>query len=426
MPLAKTDLIWLQRKTLEGEGIISDLLREIPTFESEPFRIGNKTNEYLRLIARKPLDSDPLPDREFVPVAAVSKGYSLVQHKNLLKEVLKGLAKFEKFVSDPHTLRARLRLSKYGARMWVTFLFPNCQFDPGDGYPVVLTLNCFNSTDKSVAVRIEFAWHRNISDTEMVSRSFKKIHFKLSIKKDIDEDIRVFFALQLKRLQNEQNLYRKWYETKIDWTSVVSWLNKVVAPKWGTLAALRAHQIIKTGHDIEFENACQIAKTEEGIEIENVKSISKPLQLENFDFITEYRLQNQGEIDVKRIQHFLSRMAPDNLSDQDQLFFQGKGDQQNWIEFVSDSVLRNNKVRFINIKTGDEVPGLFTPVDNVYHISQVLSWLATERKTIIGKDRTIEDQLERLRQIPPLMDDLLKQAKLPVTLRIGREYKKSK
>ena len=66
-----------------------------------------------------------------------------------------------------------------------------------------------------------------------------------------------------------------------------------------------------------------------------------------------------------------------------------------------------------------EVPRLFTPVENVYHISQVLSWIASQQETIQG-------QLERMGQIHGLMDALLKQEKLPITLRLGREYKKSR
>ena len=80
--------------------------------------------------------------------------------------------------------------------------------------------------------------------------------------------------------------------------------------------------------------------------------------------------------------------------------------------------VRQNKARFLKVKMIHKVPGLFAPVENVYHASQVLSWIASQQGTI-------ESQLTRLGQIHGLMDDLLNQEKLPI-LRLGREYKRSR
>ena len=51
-----------------------------------------------------------------------------------------------------------------------------------------------------------------------------------------------------------------------------------------------------------------------------------------------------------------------------------------------------------------KVPGAFAPVRNAYDISQVLSWLAKHQGTIQG-------QLERMMEIPTLMNSLLRQKK---------------
>ena len=56
------------------------------------------------------------------------------------------------------------------------------------------------------------------------------------------------------------------------------------------------------------------------------------------------------------------------------------------------------------------VPGSFAPVLNAYDISQVLSWIASQRGTI-------QDQLEWMMDIPTLMHVLLRQ-KRPLTLSI--------
>ena len=48
------------------------------------------------------------------------------------------------------------------------------------------------------------------------------------------------------------------------------------------------------------------------------------------------------------------------------------------------------------------VPGAFAPVSNAYHVSQILSWLASHRATI-------QDQHERTAEIDLLMRTLLRQ-----------------
>ena len=295
---------WHGREVLTSSGQIRNLLQKIPDFGRWPFNVEDNENEYLDVIARKPHG-----DGKHVPVAAVSKGYNLVKHHEVLDTVLTVL---ENRVGDPQSLEAELRLSKYGARMWITFLLPNWKFDPGDGYPVVLQVNCLNSVDKSIAVRIHLSWHRERSNTEMQGRMLKRNHdaaFKI-------EEIEEFLAYQFRRFSREESLYKKWYKTKLDWNSVVTWINKVVAKKWGSDTAARAYHIAKTGND-----------------------------------------------------------------------------------------------------TMHTVPGLFTPVENVYHASQVLSWIASQQGTI-------ESQLTRLGQIHGLMEDLLKQERLPVILRPDREYNK--
>lgn len=440
MLLKPSDLIWLNRKTLEGEGSINELRQEIPRFERSPFRIGSEANEYLYLIAREPLNTNYLSHNDPIPVAAVSKQYRLVQHNEVICRVLNALEKFAtegKFVTDPQALGAKLRLSKYGARMWVTILLPNCQFDPGDGYPIFLTLNCFNSVDKSVAVRIHLAWQREISSTEMMGREFRKIHNQSLKIKDVEE----FLADQFKQLSTEQTLYRQWYETKIAWYRIVDWLGKTVAKSWGAQTALRAYHIAKAGKDLEVEDAYQIDKTEDGIQIVAAKLGYGPLQLETSDFITDYKLRRgfisndewQSAQDMNQIADYLLDDNPypaqsvwgnfDPVAAERTLQDERKK-RSEFAEFVVRHMLHNEKARFVKVSTTRKVPGLFAPVQNVYHLSQVLSWLASERETREGQLKTLEGRLQRLNQIPGLMDALLKAAKQPPRLRIGPEYKR--
>ncbi len=367
---------WHGREVRESKGQIRNLREEIPSFGRWPSSVEKDSeNEYLDLIARKPHG-----DGKHIPVAAVSKGYKLVEHHEVLDSVLTAL---ENHVDDPESLEAELRLSKYGARMWVTFLLPNWQFDPGDGYPVVLQVNCLNSVDKSIAVRIHLSWHREKSDTEMQGRMFKKNHdsaFKI-------EEIEEFLAYQFHRFSKEEGLYKKWYETKLDWKSVVTWINKSVAGKWGVHRAVRAYHIAKTGNDVEIEKVFRITNTRDGFKIKEARIGKGSLRLEESDFIDEHMGQEDDLYSIER--------------------------------FITGRIINYNEDRFLRVKTIRKVPGLFTPVENVYHASQILSWIASQQGTI-------ESQLERLGQIHGLMDALLKQEKLPVRWHLGREYKKSR
>ena len=124
---------WHGRAVQIHNGSISDLLKKIPEFGRYPFSIEEDIeNEYLDLIARKP----HLQDKGYVPVAAVSKEYGFVEHHEVIESVLSAL---KKFVDNPQSLKAELKLSKYGARMWINFLLPNCKFNPGGWIPCCAT-----------------------------------------------------------------------------------------------------------------------------------------------------------------------------------------------------------------------------------------------------------------------------------------------
>lgn len=364
---------WHGREVLMSSGQIRNLLQKIPYFGRWPFNVEDNENEYLDIIARKPHG-----DGKHIPVAAVSKGYNLVEHHEVLDTVLTAL---ENHVGDSQSLEAELRLSKYGARMWITFLLPNWKFDPGDGYPVVLQVNCLNSVDKSIAVRIHLSWHRERSNTEMQGRMLKRNHdaaFKI-------EEIEEFLAYQFRRFSREESLYKKWYEAKLDWKSIVTWINKTVAEKWGAHTAVRVYHIAETGNDIKIEKVFRITNARDGFKIKEIQIGRGSLQLEKSDFIVDYMVQEEDRY---------------------------------WIErFITDHRMDYNKVRFLKVKMIHKVPGLFAPVENVYHASQILSWIASQQGTI-------ESQLTRLGQIHGLMDDLLKQERLPVILRPDREYNK--
>ena len=146
---------WGGKKSIEWEGTIPNLRKKIPTFTCEDFRIGNAVNAYKYLIVREPVGKVSLGDdfdslnSERIPIQAVSKhGYKLVQHHDLLNDVLKTCTDYGN-VSDIESLEAKLRISDYGARIRIELPIPDIKRDS-----YTLKVICLNSVDKSIALTI--------------------------------------------------------------------------------------------------------------------------------------------------------------------------------------------------------------------------------------------------------------------------------
>jgi hypothetical protein len=65
---------------------------------------------------------------------------------------------------------------------------------------------------------------------------------------------------------------------------------------------------------------------------------------------------------------------------------------------------KNRKPHELEVAATREVPGAYAPVDNLFHVSQALSWLA-------GTRQTVQERLERVEAIPALMKPLSTRSK---------------
>ena len=346
---------WLSRETDVTEGSMRELLQKVPRFKKVPCAIeGEVINPHLDMIVRdriKPPNNILLShtDHVQVPVSNVSKKYEVVQHQELLN-ALAGVMKDNGF--DLSRLNAELCLTEFGERMWFSFTLPgdifklptNTLFDPGDKYPLNLTVNALNSVDKSTALEINLTWHRLVCDNGLMygdNMTFKEFHCTETLNVNA---IYKFLQQQFAKEQFEREKERllAWWRTKVIvqhlWDAapgscqIAKWLEKYVSKTWGIHAAARAYHIAKTGCDGKFVNT---------------------------------------EKDTKK------------------------------------------KVKFkdltLNPKTRAEVPGAFAPVRNAYHISQVLSWLASQQNTV-------QKQLKWMADIPKLMRALLKSETITLTV----------
>ena len=91
-------------------------------------------------------------------IGVVSKDYVLVPHTGVLDIASQALLDAE---IPPEEVRAELKITEYGERMKLSLYLPDrFKFDPGDGHPMALRLECRNSVDGSTRFRALMGWFR--------------------------------------------------------------------------------------------------------------------------------------------------------------------------------------------------------------------------------------------------------------------------
>jgi hypothetical protein len=304
------DCTWEGATVIELTGKVAELFPHVPVFSRHPFRVGGEENRFKDEIRREPLKITDEP----MPVATVSKTYSLIQHRDVLASVFRALKMIHIDISG---VESSLLLSEYGERMCWSCAIPNMDFDPGDGHALVLRINSLNSVDTSTVLEITFSWYRLICSNGMMfglkDSQLRRRHIQSLDPEDIADSLKE----QLDQLPKERSLYASWFNTTVEPTQLVGWIDEEVAKKWGPHAAARVWNIINAGFDCEVEQ------------------------------------------------------------------------------------VRNLKPHQLPVISRDAVPGARAPVQNLFHVSQALSWIA-------GTRNTIPERLEYVKTIPHLMAPLTK------------------
>ena len=194
-----TDWTWEGATVVELTGKVAALFPHVPVFSRHPFRVGSEENRFKDEIRREPLKITDEP----IPVATVSKTYSLIQHRDVLSSVFRALKMIHIDISG---IDSSLLLSEYGERMQWSCAIPNMDFDPGDGYPLVLRINCLNSVDTSTVLEITFSWYRLICSNGMMF-GLKDSRLRRRHVQSLDpEDIAAYLKEQLDQLPQEKSL----------------------------------------------------------------------------------------------------------------------------------------------------------------------------------------------------------------------------
>ena len=243
---------WIGRSVREHENYFDDIRNVVPCFDRQPFTMDGVQNEHLDTIIRLPVDPRDNP----VPVATVSKSYSLVQHREVLDAVETA---FIDLSYNTENAKGTLLLTEYGERMWFKIQFPDGgSFDPGDGHPLTLQFHALNSVDRSTPLTFEFGWYRLICSNGMMRLSTgNKFHRRhttsLAPGKLVD-----YLSKMIADTEAEKETYKRWHQQIVrvntDHQVLENWIDATVANEWSRQLAARTYNILRTATDGEVNH----------------------------------------------------------------------------------------------------------------------------------------------------------------------------
>jgi len=263
---------WKSRPVNYVAGTWRQIKARIPKFELSDFVEGDESavNPYYRTVIRLPLTA--MEHR--IPIGIVSQSYTLAQHSEVAELCIDGLIKGG---IESKELRCELGLSELCEWMNFRIYFPdkyNYKSDANDS--LNLRLECFNSVEGNSRLIIVFGWLRFICSNGMIVgetiAEIRDIHNRHMELKKITELIKDGMS----QIEKDKLIIAEWENHQLNTEALIIWINKVLAKKWGKLAACRAYHICLSGRDVEYKNPFEAAlPTEKGvIELDRVPGSS--------------------------------------------------------------------------------------------------------------------------------------------------------
>lgn len=345
---------WLSRKTSVTEGSINQLIQKVPRFQQVPYAIdGEGENPHMNMIIRDRLNPHPgtlLPDTGNVqiPITTVSKKYQLIQHQELLN-ALASVMKHNGF--DLDQLNAELCLTEFGERMWFSIALPAHIFN--------LPANTLFDPGDKQPLNLTVNALNSVDKTTALEINI--VWYRVVCRNGMVYGDNI----QFKEIHRTETLDTAAIRTFLQNQLAVSQIEK------------EKEQLIKWFETKVYINRLFDAKPNRGqIEHWLEKHVSKTWGI--YAAARAYHIAKTG--------------------------FDGK--------FVNKTEKEKNaKYNDLTLdpKTRIQVLGAFSPVRNAYHISQVLSWLAS-------KQNTVQKQLKWMADIPKLMRSLLTTETITLTV----------
>lgn len=239
---------WLRCPVNHHSAKLDEIGQWIPAFERCPFGFpdGNpsgRVNPHLDMIVRMPVEGDD----QRVPVGVVSKEYTLIQHREVLKSAREALAAAD---IDPAEVQANLEITENGERMHLGLFLPEAyQFVPRDKHPMALRLECINSVDGSTRFRTLMGWFRLVCTNGLVLGVTRTDMHRRHVGDFCPEDIHEVLRVGLMEVRAEVQNFELWQSTPVSKTQVAKWVEGPLCKTWRFKAAARAWHIICSGRD---------------------------------------------------------------------------------------------------------------------------------------------------------------------------------
>jgi hypothetical protein len=242
---------WFSSPVAFHKGSLADVRAHIPDFERRSFSLeqpgGERTclNARFDTIVRRPFQGDG----NFIPVGVVSKDYTLAPHKSALNIVERSLASVS---VDPDDVQAEIEITEYGERIHLSLYLPEkFIFDPGDGHPMALRLECFNSVDGSTRFRALMGWFRFVCSNGLVIGVTRSDLRRRHVGEPHIEEVEKVLSRGLEEAETEKGNFERWRKVPITFDKLVPWIDKDLKAGWGFKAAARAYHIACFGSDAE-------------------------------------------------------------------------------------------------------------------------------------------------------------------------------
>lgn len=224
---------WFNSPVHFYEGTLQSITEFLPEFERRPFALTQPGNERFRLnerldtIVRRPFRED----QTYIPVGVVSKSYTLALHQSVVAVAERSLGAAE---VPPEEVNAELCITEYGERMALSLYLPKrFSFDPGDGHPMTMRLECFNSVDGSTRFRALMGWYRFVCCNGMIiGVTQTEVRRRHTGDMGLD-DVRAVLGYGLQEADTEKRNFEQWRQRKVTPENLILWINKELKNSWG-------------------------------------------------------------------------------------------------------------------------------------------------------------------------------------------------
>lgn len=295
-------------------GPLPDLITDLPRFTTEPLRLGDVVNDSSVMVVREPLPSDP----RRIPICTVSPAYTLIQHRDAVQPVLDGLAGAGHRASEVTALRC---LSARGERLVLRAELAGAAFDPGDGHPFQVCVECVNSVDRSSALEYRLYGWRVVCKNGMVISVDRTVRVRHATGDRRLAQAKAEVVALLATARSIPERMRGWFRAAVGDDILRRWVDQDVSKRWGRTAAARVFSILRTGWDGEpqpspetepslwrVHEATQVPGS--GAPVGNAYHAAQALAwVAGREEGTEQRLRREGEIETL-VGQLLARRTP--------------------------------------------------------------------------------------------------------------------